>query len=57
MSIILSFGRWGGVYYHGGWSKRLCLGWVALTLLPADIDPILRRLLYEEGEDDPTPRS
>ena len=41
MSIILSFGKWGGVYAHGGHSWRLCLGWVAITLLPEDIDDVL----------------
>lgn len=48
MSIVLSFGRWGGVYITRGWSFRLCLGWVALTILPADLDRLLRRLLEEE---------
>lgn len=48
MSIILSIGRYGGVYVVWGWSKRICLGWVALTVIPADIDRLLTRLLYEE---------
>ena len=45
MSIILSLGRWGGVYvFYRGYSFRLCLGWVALTILPEDIDGVLDRL-------------
>lgn len=49
MTFILSIGRWGGVYVSWGWSKRICLGWVALTVIPSDIDKLLVRLLYEES--------
>lgn len=38
MSIILSFGQWGGIYVD---RRRLCLGWVAITWLPEDIDDVL----------------
>lgn len=41
MTICLSIGRWGGVYFHRGWTLRLCLGWVAITLIPVDIDELL----------------
>jgi len=41
MSIILSFGKFGGFYIHNGFTKRICLGWVALTFIPMDIDVIL----------------
>lgn len=45
MSVILSFGAWGGVYVHLGWMKRICLGWFALTFMPGDIDDVLRGLV------------
>lgn len=48
MTIILSIGRWGGVYVAWGWSKRFCLGWVALTFLPCDIDDLFSQRLYED---------
>lgn len=38
MSIVFSVGRWGGLYYSGGYLKRICLGWVALTFIPEDFD-------------------
>jgi hypothetical protein len=34
--LIISIGKWGGVYFFRGWSKRLCLGWVAFTFIPQD---------------------
>lgn len=43
MSFILSVGPWGGFYHSlGKASWRLCLGWVALTIIAKDIDPVLR---------------
>lgn len=53
MTIIVNIGAWGGFYISRGrstpptppWpSTRLCLGWVAFTILPFDIDPVLARL-------------
>jgi len=44
MSIILSFGKWGGFYFHRGYTTRPCLGWFAITLVPEDIDNIFNRL-------------
>lgn len=38
MTLMLSIGSWGGVYLHWGYTKRLCLGWVALTVIPRDDD-------------------
>jgi hypothetical protein len=43
MSFVLSFGRYGGFYFSRGWSTRLCLGWVAITWLPAEIDDLLAK--------------
>ena len=45
VTIMLSFGRWGGIYTHFGYTWRLCLGWVALTLVPCDIDDLLHAAL------------
>lgn len=45
MTFMISFGHYGGFYFHKDFSIRLCLGWVAFTILPADIDDIFDRLL------------
>ena len=39
MTIIISCGRWGGFYAHNG---RLCLGWIAFTFMPYDVDDVLQ---------------
>lgn len=41
MTIAISFGAYGGFYFYRGYSIRICLGWVALTYLPRDLDTIL----------------
>lgn len=41
MTLALSFGKWGGFYILRGHTFRVCLGWVALTYFPEDIDVIL----------------
>jgi hypothetical protein len=38
VTIIINVGKWGGIYCTAG---RLCLGWIAFTFLPFDIDPVL----------------
>lgn len=51
MSIILSIGRWGGVYvFFRGYSLRPCLGRIALTILPEDIDVVLERLRHRQKD-------
>lgn len=40
-SVTLAVGQWGGIYIRKGWSKGLCLGWVAITFMPADVEEIL----------------
>jgi hypothetical protein len=42
MSIILSWGRYGGFYCHSG---RLCLGWVAVTVIGREIDDVIEEYL------------
>ena len=49
MSFYLNFGRYGGFYIHRsewrtGTSWRVCLGWVALTYWPCDMDSALARI-------------
>gem|GEM_PF-5994732 len=38
MSFLISIGRWGGIYWSSGYTKRLCLGWIAFTFIPMDDD-------------------
>ena len=42
-SITLSWGEYGGFYFNRGYSTRLCLGWIAITYFPDEIDDILQR--------------
>lgn len=44
MSICVSLGAYGGFYFSRGWSWRLCLGWLAVTVFPCDLDRVLDRL-------------
>lgn len=39
MTVMLSFGRYGGFYWIRGY--RICFGWVALSWFPYDVDDIL----------------
>ena len=41
MTILFSIGKWGGIYAYHGFGWRLCLGWIAITILPVDGDVIL----------------
>jgi len=41
MSLIISIGKYGGFYFFNGYTKRVCLGWIAVTYIPKDIDKIL----------------
>lgn len=41
MAIVISIGPWGGIYCTWGFAFRLCLGWVALTILPMDGDRLM----------------
>ena len=40
MTLAISVGRWGGFYVYWGYTKRLCLGWLALTFIPQDFDEL-----------------
>jgi len=41
MTFMISVGKYGGFYWHRKYTFRLCLGWVAFTFVPADIDDVL----------------
>jgi len=43
MAIVISIGRWGyiGCSFIPGWSFRLALGWIAITILMIDGDILL----------------
>lgn len=38
-TLALSWGRWGGFYLH---RHRICLGWIALTHTPVEIDDLMK---------------
>ena len=40
-SAVISFGSWGGLYANGTHAYRVCLGFVAITWLPLDVDAVL----------------
>jgi hypothetical protein len=45
-SLVFSFGKYGGFYYHyKGYTARLCLGWMAITFIPEDIDLLFGKLI------------
>ena len=37
-TLALSWGPWGGIYVCRG---RLCLGWLAITYVPVEIDELM----------------
>ena len=44
IGLLISVGKWGGLHFLLGkryWSKRICLGFVALTYFPCDGDQII----------------
>lgn len=40
-SIVISIGKYGGFYYHNEYTKRICLGWIAITYIPQDFDDMI----------------
>ncbi len=52
MSLILSFGKWGGIYFVKGYTIRLCLGWIAFTYLPLEIDDFFGQIIERFDERD-----
>jgi hypothetical protein len=50
VSILLSLGRFGGFYFHRGYTVRVCLGWIAFTFIPGDDDWVSDLLDAKEYE-------
>ena len=51
-SLILSFGKYGGFYcYNGKSMKRICLGWIALTLIIPEFDESFKGVMAKAGVD------
>lgn len=48
-TLSLSWGAYGGFYVHLGFASRICLGWVALTYFPIEIEDLMRAYV-ERGE-------
>ena len=42
-SFCISWGKYGGWYWRNKFTKRLCLGWLAITFIPMDLDDILTK--------------
>jgi len=40
-NISVSWGGYGGFYIHIGFAKRICLGWVAVSFMPLEIDDLI----------------
>ncbi len=40
-SLVFSWGKYGGFYFFRGYTKRLCLGWIAFTYIPKDLNEVL----------------
>lgn len=50
MTIAITFGKYGGFYIFNGYTKRICLGWIAIDLLPMELDEYLKRLIKKGDE-------
>ena len=50
MSVVFSVGKWGGFYVFFGYTKRVCLGWFAITFFPRDIDEIFNQCLEKAAK-------
>ena len=47
MSILIVFGSYGGFNFIKvkGWSYRICIGWMAVTIYCKDIENLLEELM------------
>ena len=41
-TLAISWGKYGGFYWYCKYTKRLCLGWIAFTYIPNDLDNLLK---------------
>lgn len=44
MTLMINVGHWGGFYLFRGYSWRICLGWLAITVFPCDLDEVWRKV-------------
>lgn len=54
MTFMVNFGPWGGLYFRKAFSARVCLGYVAFTFVPMDVDILLEdwmRLKRDEARE------
>jgi len=47
-TMSISWGNYGGFYFRKNYSTRICLGWIAFTYLPVEIDDIISDRFYYE---------
>lgn len=40
-TLALSWGAWGGFYFNRGFCPRVCLGWLAITYCPVELDDMM----------------
>jgi hypothetical protein len=50
MSILIVIGPYGGFHLWSkpDWSKRVCLGWLAITIYPCDIERAITKIMRED---------
>lgn len=49
-SIILSVGKYGGFYIHNGDAvKRICFGWIAITVIRPEFDEVFKQVMGAGG--------
>lgn len=48
-TLALSWGPWGGLYLH---RARICLGWLALTYVPIELDALMRAYADKPASDE-----
>ena len=41
VSIVVSFGRYGGFYWRRRPSPRICLGWMIVVAIPVEFEDLL----------------
>lgn len=41
---MINIGKYGGFYILNKTSFRICLGWIAFTLMPVDMDDFIKSL-------------
>jgi len=44
MTFMINIGKYGGFYILNKTSFRVCLGWIAFTFIPFDIDDFIKSL-------------